>query len=297
MDKAKSAASKNAAQAEPDSELGKLIDKNEEGYIFRKDLPFPPNLEVKITRTHEISGRFFEESAIDKSNQILKGTQSTIFKLERSGDQISYKLEESIFTESLTEEASKDKTKKPVVRQLAEPGPARIFKKTGETWKADNSEGFRAVALSQQLAPHFTNLLIEHALTPRALWFGKKRLKIGDKVPIKNATLPMVFSGKATGDLAMVFESIDTVAGHPCGVFSVSGNFSRKDFADFEGNFIDDDVTIESGKLWLSLLHPIVLKEELATIQSYKSGGQGGPVGRGQGTIKVSVIREWKAKN
>jgi hypothetical protein len=85
------------------------------------------------------------------------------------------------------------------------------------------------------------------------------------------------------------------VKGHPCGVFSVTGDFSRKQFPDFDGNFTDEDVTIQSGKIWLSLIYPIILKEELDTIQSFKSGGQGGLVGRGQGTVKVSVEREWKA--
>ncbi len=58
-------------------------------------------------------------------------------------------------------------------------------------------------------------------------------------------------------------------------MFSVTGDYSRKQFPDFEGNLTDEDVTIPSGKIWFSLLYPMILKEELATIQTFKSGGQG----------------------
>jgi hypothetical protein len=77
-------------------------------------------------------------------------------------------------------------------------------------------------------------------------------------------------------------------------VFSVSGNFTRKQFPSFSGVVTNDDVTVESGKLWLSLLYPLVLREELQMIQSANSGGQGGLSTSGSGSAKVSVIREWK---
>jgi hypothetical protein len=77
-------------------------------------------------------------------------------------------------------------------------------------------------------------------------------------------------------------------------VFSVTGDYSRKQFPDFEGNLTDQDVTIPSGKIWFSLLYPMILKEELATIQTSKSGTQGGSLKRGQGSVGISVTRAWK---
>lgn len=59
---------------------------------------------------------------------------------------------------------------------------------------------------------------------------------------------------------------------------------------------MDEEVTIENGKLWLSMLHPMILKEELNTIQTFKPAGDGGLVGRGQGVIKIFAEREWKIK-
>ena len=94
--------------------------------------------------------------------------------------------------------------------------------------------------------------------------------------------------------LTLTLKSFEAVKGHPCGMFEVTGNYDRKQSPDFEGVLTDGDVAIRSGKLWLSLIHPLVLKEELDTIQSTRTGGQGNAASRGQGSIKVSVIREWK---
>lgn len=275
-----------------DPELQKLVDETPEGFVFRKDLPLPAKIEVRTTRIHELSGRFFEASAIASNVQMLKGTQTTVTKLERAGSQVRYTLEQSTFAEPVIEGAEKDKP--PVVRQLAPPSKPQVFDKSGATWKSEDSGSFRAAALSRQLGPVFESLLVENALAPRALWFGKRRFKIGDTLAVSAASLPMLVTGDAKGSLNLTFESVEAVKGHPCGVFAVTGHFSRKQFADFEGNFSDEEVAIQSGKLWLSLIYPLILREETDTIQSTKSGGGGGLAARGQGSVKVSVIREWK---
>jgi hypothetical protein len=288
---AKNAGESGASQSDP--ALQKLVDETPEGFVFRKDLPLPGKIEVRTTRIHELSGRFFEASAIESHAQVVKGTQTTVTKLERAGSQVRYTLEQSTFAEPVIEGA--DKSKQPAVKELAPPSKPRVFGKSGTAWKSDNSEGFRAAALSQQLGPVFDSLLVENALAPRALWFGKRRFKIGDTLAVSGESLPMLVTGDAKGSLDLTFESVEAVKGHPCGVFAVTGHFSRKQFADFEGNFSDEDVSVQSGKLWLSLIYPLILREETDTIQSTKSGGGGGLAARGQGSVKVSVIREWKA--
>jgi hypothetical protein len=40
----------------------------------------------------------------------------------------------------------------------------------------------------------------------------------------------------------------------------------------------------------------MILKQELDTIQSSKSAGNGGPSERAQGTVKLTLTRAWKAK-
>ncbi len=149
------------------------------------------------------------------------------------------------------------------------------------------------MAVTRNIYSVFDALLVEVALSPRPLWFTEKRLKPGDQLTISGKSLPMLLAGSSTGSLTLTLDSFEPVKGHPCGVFRVTGNYSRRLIPDFEGKFTDADVTIESGKLWLSLLYPLVLREELETIQTLRTSG-GGPSVRQQGAVKTSVIRDWE---
>lgn len=180
----------------------------------------------------------------------------------------------------------------PVVKQTEPPSKPRISRKSGGKWKVDNTEGFRSVALSRDLAPVFDQLLVEYSLVQRPLWFGKRRFNVGDELVLDDKTLPMLISGNAGGRLTLKFEGLDAVKGHPCGVFSISGNFSRKQFPDFDGGFTDSEVSVQSGKVWLSLIYPLVLREETETIQTSRTGGQGAPAARSHGSIKSFLTRE-----
>ncbi len=283
------------AENKPDPELQKLVDQTPEGVIFRKDLPFPGKLDVKTTRVQELSQRVVQSSAIENQVVTIKGTRTTVTRIERAGDQVRYSLLESAFVEPVIEQAKASKeAKKPVVKQLAPPSKPVVFHKAGSAWKADNSQGFRAVSLSQNLSPVFDELLIDNALAPRSLWFGNKRLKLGDQLVVADKLLPMLVAGNAKGTLTLTLKSFDAVGGHPCGMFEVTGNYDRNQAPDFEGVLADEEVAIQSGKLWLSLIYPLVLKEELDTIQSTRTGARGNSATRGQGSAKVTVTREWK---
>jgi hypothetical protein len=285
--------STEAAEPLPDPELLKLVDQTPEGVIFRKDLPFPIRFEVNTTLNQEVAVRVIESSAISQNQMTnLKGLQTTVNKYERSGDQVRYTMAKSIFTEPVIEGSDTDQ--EPVIRQLAPPSRPQIYQKTGSTWKSAASEGIHAMMLSDQLSPVFDFLLVENALAPRPLWFGKKRFKIGDQMTVSEKTLPMLLSGNATGSLTLTLESIGAVASHPCGVFTINGYYRRKKAPDFDGVFSDEDISIPSGKIWLSLLYPLVLKQELVTIQTIQRSPEGGPNIRSQGSVKVSLIRDWK---
>lgn len=285
----------DAASAKVDASLQKLVDQTPEGAVFRKDLPFPTRLEVITTRSNKMSGRFHQSSAIEKRSDVVNGTQFQVSKFERAGDQVRHTTEQSKFSIPSADDPKVAKGIESPLGQSSAPAKPVTFRKTGKTWKSDESDGFHAAVLSKQLAPVFDELLIESALAPRQLWFAKRRIKVGEKLVVTGESLPMLIAGNAKGSLTLTLESFKPVKGHPCGVFTVTGDYSRKQFPDFDGNLTDEDVTIQSGKIWLSLIYPIILKEELDTIQSFKSGGQGGLVGCGQGTVKVSIEREWKA--
>lgn len=278
-----------------DPELQKLVDQTPEGAIFRKDLPFPQRLSVRTTARREMSARLYQTSAIGKRAETVKGTRISIFHLERAGNEVRHTLEQSSF--SIPSPDKGDGATQNIadpLEQLA-PSPKPVtFRKSGTSWTSDAKDGFRSIALSKQLTPVLDELLIENAISPRPLWFAKRRIKPGDQVPITGDSLSMILAGNAKGSLTLTLESFDAVDGHPCGVFTIAGDYSRKQFPDFDGNLTDEDVTIQSGKIWLSLIHPLVLREELETIQTFKSGGNGGASIHGQGSIKVSVKRNLK---
>jgi hypothetical protein len=282
-----------ATASKPDPELQKLVDQTPEGTIFRKDLPFPNLVEVKITRREEVSGRFSEKSELGSRVNALKGTITNTTKVSRKGNKVSYTLLESTFTEPIIEDSGKQK-KEPVVRQLEPPSAPFEFVKMGSTWKSAVATDFRIASRAQTIGPLFDQLLVENTLAPRPLWFGKKRYKIGDELAVSQEFLPMIISGNAKGQLKLKLESFDAVNGHPCGVFTVTGDFTRRQVPNFDGSLTNEEVTIDSGKLWLSLLHPLVLREETDEILTASSGGQGGLSSSGRFSAKISVIREWK---
>lgn len=292
-----------APGTQPSAELQKLVDQTAEGVIFRKDLAFPKRLEVKTTNVNDVSGRFTFSSEIEKSASGGKSKMLDVSKLELEENHVRYTVEQSSVTVPGTKDAGKDKEKEKgaspaessIVTQ-APPRPPISFFKTGKGWKSESRDEFRAAVISKQLSPVLDTLLIDNALASRPIWFSKRRFKVGDSLTVSGDSLPMLLAGNAKGSFTLKLESFEAVAGHPCGVFSVKGDFSRKNFPNFEGEFWDEDVTIESGKMWLSLLYPLILREEMDTIQSTKTGGQGGQIINFRGTVKVSRTREWKAK-
>lgn len=283
----------STSSSEADPELMKLVDQTAEGVLFRKDLPFPQRVEVHIRRIDDLSVRMMQSSEIGRQSGMIKGTREQVFKLERAGDHVRITEERSEFSVPSVEDPKESKKTTNPLERVAPSNKPVNFRLSGGKWRVENGGDFRSAVLEKELSPVFGQLLIEHALAPRSLWFGKRRMKPGDSLVVSGEQLPMLLVvGKGTFNLT--YESIDSVSGHPCGVFSVTGDFSRKKFPDLEGNLSDEDVTIQSGKIWLSLLYPLVLKEDLDTIQSFKSGGQGNLVGKAQGTVKHRVTREWK---
>lgn len=279
-----------------DLQLKKLVDQTTEGVIFRKDLPFPTQLEVRSIRSQKWSGRIFLESAIERKSEALQGTRISNSKLERAGNQVRHTIEETGFSTPSAEDPENTKQiLSDPFKAIVSGSKSNTFLKQGDTWRADPAGGFRNIALARDLASSFDALLVENALAPRPLWFSdKKRFNPGDQLTVTGDSLPMLVAGGASGSLKLTLESFEPVDGHPCAVFSVTGDYSRKQFPDFEGVFTDEEVTIESGKLWLSLIHPIILREELETVQTIKSGPGGSQTTRGQGSIQLSVKRGWK---
>lgn len=274
-----------------DPELQKLVDLTPDGAIFRKDLAFPKNVAVTYTRKDELSTHFAQKSELGSLTTPANGTLRVVCKLERKGDALDYTYHEFTHEKSAeTKEDAKEADDNPVIP----PSEPSVFVKSGTAWKPANRSDFKTAMLCRELAPVLDELLVDNGLAPRTQWFGRHRVKIGDSLNVSGPTLPMIFPGNATGSLKLTLESFGAVHGHPCGVFAISGNYSRKQFPGLHGSLTDNEATIQSGKIWLSLLYPIVLRMETELIQTERVSGQGGLATVSQGSVKVSLDRDWK---
>jgi hypothetical protein len=290
-------AAAQGGDAQTDPELQKLVDLTDEGVVFRKDLPFPARIEVITSASSHQNFRILEASAIERKSTTLIGVMESIDKFERSGDHVRHTQGKSRFIDPTVKDSDgkpKVITDNPLKNLMAAEITREFHRRDGE-WRADQAGGFAAAAVAREIAPFFDLLLQEHGLAPRPQWFAKRRVKTGEQLVLTGDALAMLVSGEATGTLNLKLESLGAVAGHPCGVFSVTGDYSRQQFPSFAGGFTDEDVTIQSGKVWLSLIHPLVLKWEIDTIQTFKTGDTGGPRIQGQGSAKITISREWKA--
>lgn len=291
----------------PDPELAKLVDETGEGVVFRSDLPFPADVEVTVTRTADFQGMVRRSSALGDAAEKTAGISTSVAKLELTGAKLAYTLEKSVFQKPATAAVPGGKeTEAPVPTPVtevllpqfplsaAEKKPV-FFAREKAGWKSGGD--FRAVNLASKISGELDALLVENALAPRRLWLAKKRrFKPGDEISVSRSQLQMILGGNVSGVVKMKLEKTDFVGGHPCGIFSVSGNFSRKNQPDFEGGFMDEEFAVDSGKLWLSLLHPLILREELHGVWTFRSGARGGPALQGSGKAAFVTERVWKAR-
>ena len=290
------------AEVVVENPLMRLVDQTEEGVVFRKDLDFPTELKVTTVHKQKIAGRIFRESELGRDVESVNGKETVTVVFERKGSTVTYNIEGSSFELPVKKAAEGEEQAPPKqiqnpFRQAPPPTkPMTYVLQSNGGWKGKSGGDFKLMAMNQQLSPVFADLLTEHSVLSRPLWYSSSRVKIGDEFELSGASLSMVITGKAKGKVILRLEKIEEVNNHPCGLFSITGEYRRTGFPNPEGRLLDQEVSIESGELWLSLLYPIILKEKLKTIQTFSPSEGGGSVGRAQGTVDTLVVREWGAK-
>lgn len=316
--KAKSAAGEKLAEAAGDSKsneketpvdpaLQALVDQSPEGVLFRKDLPFPTNLEVRVrTLTALKKVRVFGQSALGAVGSQISGNHHTTLFIERVRGNARLTLEHETFTPTTGIEGvppPKDAAAQPAPPPTSEPSPILsdaprstpiVFRFQGKGWKPDRSSDFKAATVAKALAPNFDSYLIDKAGAPRPLWFSPRRYKIGESLTLEGESLAILFDPGSTGKVTLTLEALEAVSGHPCACFKITGDYQSKGLIQHDGQKHDQDVSITGGKVWLSLIHPVVLREEIDTIQTIVSGG-GGTSARLQGVFSLAITREWKS--
>ncbi|MFD0892203.1 hypothetical protein KBB96_12300 [Luteolibacter ambystomatis] len=304
--KAKASSSGNGKSSSPqdkgspggaiDQALEAQIDRTEEGVRFRKDLPFPPLLTVREKERMESKGlRFTRQSALGKEASIKDGTEESVHVWKREGDRLTLTIERQAFIPTpLPAKDSKEAPVQPAAVESESNGLSATFKLTNGKWKTEGrSADFKRMVWLEQVEPVIGSMASHSGALPSGFWFGKPRFKEGSAISLTGDGLKLLFRDAQSGKLDLVFEGVEGIGGHPCGRFSVRGMCTQRNLLREDGKKTSCDYMIDSGKVWLSLLHPVVLRKEMDAAITM-SGDDGGTSVRMQGAVKLISTVEWK---
>lgn len=291
-----------------DTGLEALVDRDAAGFRFRKDLEFPTRVQVrKVSSVRYYNVRVMRRSALGTENLSMDGTTETVSQWRLKGDRLEVSLEKMIFTlppEKMPKPDDKNPNaaaapQSPVGQAIPMERMAQMkgaFVKSGNGWHAENARSgdFLRATWLQKMEPGLESLAIEAGVLPRTMWFGKPRWKEGAAMTLEGENLRMIETArKAKGKVQLLFEEEEPVGGHPCARFAVSGNYSTEGQAGEDGGKSDAEITISSGKIWFSLIYPLVLRQELDTVITVSTESDGVPT-KIQGRAVVTLSSEWK---
>ncbi len=289
-------------------EWRKLVDFDGTTYRFRRDLAFPPQLVVEETRRVEVSaGRVFDRSALGSASTPMEGTFDfeTVFK--GGAERMEVVINRARFGVTVLEGAKESADPAKVV-ELPEQVRALVAKDlegrmaqlaiNGGKWRLAGSVGadFRLLNWTDSLSDGMPVLQRMSGMMPRPMWLAEKRYAIGAQVGLENEGLQMVTGFPARGKMTLEFSKVGDVRGHPCGVFKVKGDLTAISVPRPDGTFEDLEWSVTEGEVWMSLLHPVLLRSDtkgVSTVRRHRP--QGGPQTWWQGQTREVIERTWKA--
>ncbi|HVJ45160.1 MAG TPA: hypothetical protein VM511_02165 [Luteolibacter sp.] len=286
-----SSPAKSAAPGGPaDADLQALVDETPEGFRFRNDLPFPTQVTVNAVSRSKMKTRSFSSSALGTEARTFDGEVESEVDVTLMGSRATVVAKD---TNILVPSAEGEK--KEPKKEVAVKGGSITMDRKKDGWVPVSDGKALDFSLAGRFAgPGFEQFLTDYGLLARPFWFGKKRLKIGDEVTLEGDHLEMLGFKKSSGTIRLKFERTEAVHGHPCGVFSISGSAANhlSEFLGASGG--EEDMTIESGMIWLSLLYPIGLKEDLNAVVSIRAGKGKENLRRSDGKSNIIGERKWK---
>lgn len=287
-----------------DPALASQVDSAAEGVRFRRDLAFPSELGVRvISRRHFKNVRISSRSAIGNEVMSYSGTWEDVASLEMKGGDFLLSLEKSGEVIDLTKGGDTEGKTGPAQPRMPANGAGAAgsrlrFVSGSQGWRIPETKGpveFGNMVLGQEILPTLPRLLASQGIQPRTQWFSSSRRWIGgDKFELEGESMALLFPGKSEGKVTLTYEAAEALDGHPCGRFAVTGDVTLKDDVSLAGEASNTEMTIRSGKVWCSLIHPLVLREEYEVVQTSETGSGKGPKIRIQGEVHQVVGREWK---
>jgi len=289
---------------EVDEELAAMVERGEEGVRFRRDLPFPARLRVALverTRFHEV--RVLEENAFGRTTRTIDFGIESRLEYGKSPGGFELKVEKfgRWLPEVLEGEAEASAGEEPAGGgEEALAGSDLVdrtvrFSLTEDGWKTLRGSGdFKAAVIGASLEEVVPQVMVEAGVHPRVQWFSSSRgWRPGDRIVLTGNALKILDPHDVSGRVSLNFVGEEAIGGHPCGVFEVAGDFEVRDRVQADGTRLDLEVAVDTGRIWASLLHPVLLREEYDTVQTRVQRGEGGVARREQGRIEVTRARHW----
>jgi hypothetical protein len=117
----------------------------------------------------------------------------------------------------------------------------------------------------------------------------------GGELTLKDGQISLIAGAPVKrGTARLRFEKTEVLDGHPCAVFSWSGDYDAE-IPILEGEREEWDVSVTKGRLWCSLVYPLVLRQEAeGTVAIVVRDSRGRMKRRIQGAMKSRESLEWK---
>lgn len=288
---------------ELDPALASQVDSAAEGVRFRRDLPFPNEVKVRVIERRVYKNvRVSSRSALGNEIASYSGTWEDVVSLDLKGGAVSISLEKSGEVIDLPKGADSKGAAKTDDASLPSAATGTVgtrlrFLPDADGWKVPETKGpveFGKMVLEQELLPVLPVLLSTNGVQPRSQWFSPSRRWIGgDKFELEGESMALLFPGKSEGKLTLTYEASEALDGHPCGRFSVQGDVTLLDDVSLTGESGKTELTIHSGKIWCSLIHPLVLREDFEIVETSEYGSGKGNSLRVQGAVHQVIAREW----
>jgi hypothetical protein len=277
------------------TELVSQVDTAAEGVRFRRDLAFPQHVNVRVVEEHNFQNmRRTMNSALGSETAELTTKLEVVALAERRANHVSFAIERSGVVADKTKE-----DKKAEAAAAANEGamPKIDFELGPRGWRAPVRKGptdFQLMTREKAMLPSLESSISNNGLAARKQWFSaSRRWAAGDRLVLEGDSLGVLFPPNSTGKVTLVYEVAEPIDGHPCARFSLSGDVDTKDQVSLTGEVLDSKSTIKSGKVWCSLLYPLVLREEIDAVVTVTEG-RDGVKSRIQGSAKSVTTYEWK---
>lgn len=281
-------------------ELDGLVLRENGGVRFRRDLPFPARLEVRMSQSLDYQNvKVVEVSDLGKSVKTLNHKVETEIWCGKGPGVFEFRLEKGSRRVAAAEEKDSSVIDVELNRAKELEGQSLNFALSEGGWRTRHGAGavdFKRAVWSDSMEDSVPQLMVETGAHPRVQWFSASRMwRQGDGIMLTGNTLKILDPYDVSGRMALKFEGEEAVGGHPCGVFSLSGDMRVMGQIQADGSQHDVDISISSGKIWASLLYPVLLREEYETVQTMtqREGKRGGPETRLQGGVRVLKCRNW----